>query len=237
MIDVIYDLSENLRAACSYDDIQRVGETTFQRLGFETFAYVGFPSDTDPYTINNHPSRWRRRYLEASYLEVDPTIARSADRILPFTWNSITPGPVGRAAQMFDEAKEFGLSAGVTIPAHAFGKDMGVIFLATPTTSTDFEKLWSDRQHVAHIATIHLNAACFEELRKSISVPTITLSGREKECLLWSFRGKTAWEVSAILNISKRTVTFHLTNAARKLQASSKQHAVIKALLRGLISP
>jgi hypothetical protein len=33
----------------------------------------------------------------------------------------------------------------------------------------------------------------------------ITLTPREKECMLWTLRGKTAWETGAILGISQET--------------------------------
>ena len=39
-----------------------------------------------------------------------------------------------------------------------------------------------------------------------------------------------------ILSISERTVGFHLTNAATKLQANNRTHAVSIALKKGLIT-
>jgi DNA-binding CsgD family transcriptional regulator len=37
-----------------------------------------------------------------------------------------------------------------------------------------------------------------------------TLSNREIEVLKWAALGKTSWEMSMILEISERTVNFHL---------------------------
>ena len=68
----------------------------------------------------------------------------------------------------------------------------------------------------------------------SEEVPRITV--REIECLQWASIGKTAWEISVILSISERTVGFHLANAAVKLQANNRTHAVITALKKGLIT-
>ena len=58
---------------------------------------------------------------------------------------------------------------------------------------------------------------------------------REREILRWAADGKTSWEVSVILNISERTVKFHLTQASLKLNAVNRTAAVAKALARGLI--
>jgi len=61
------------------------------------------------------------------------------------------------------------------------------------------------------------------------------LSGREIECLKWASTGKTSWEISIILEISERTVTFHLTNTQKKLQAVNRTQAIVKAVRFGLI--
>jgi DNA-binding CsgD family transcriptional regulator len=61
------------------------------------------------------------------------------------------------------------------------------------------------------------------------------LSDRERECLLWVSVGKTAWETSIILGLSRRTVEFHLKNAVRKLDASNKVHATTIAIRNGLL--
>ncbi|MEW6601357.1 MAG: helix-turn-helix transcriptional regulator [Nitrospirota bacterium] len=62
-----------------------------------------------------------------------------------------------------------------------------------------------------------------------------SLSEREKEVLTWSKRGKSSWEISAILNISERTVNFHINNIMQKLNAVSRTQAVAVAIERGLI--
>ncbi|MER9770337.1 helix-turn-helix transcriptional regulator [Mesorhizobium sp. M0189] len=61
------------------------------------------------------------------------------------------------------------------------------------------------------------------------------LSRREKECILWTAKGKSSWEIGVILGISKNTVDFHLKNVRRKLDATSRTVAAIKAVHRGII--
>lgn len=52
------------------------------------------------------------------------------------------------------------------------------------------------------------------------------LSQREREVLKWLNRGKTSWDISMILNISERTVNYHVGNIMRKLGVNSRLHAV-----------
>jgi len=65
----------------------------------------------------------------------------------------------------------------------------------------------------------------------------LILTPREREVLLWAAKGKTGWEIGQILRLSERTVTYHVENARAKLGASSRAHAVVKAVTLGLIAP
>jgi DNA-binding CsgD family transcriptional regulator len=65
--------------------------------------------------------------------------------------------------------------------------------------------------------------------------PPPALSGREREVLLWAAQGKTAWETSAILGISPKTVEFHLANCGRKLGTTAKAQTILAAARRGLL--
>jgi len=64
---------------------------------------------------------------------------------------------------------------------------------------------------------------------------SIALTAREREVLRWTGEGKTAYEIGKILNISERTVNFHVNNVLSKLAATNKVQAVVKAIATGLI--
>lgn len=63
------------------------------------------------------------------------------------------------------------------------------------------------------------------------------LSDREVECLTWTAKGKTSWEISVILGIAECTVSFHLRNVGKKLCTNNRTHSVTLALQHGLIRP
>jgi DNA-binding NarL/FixJ family response regulator len=65
----------------------------------------------------------------------------------------------------------------------------------------------------------------------------VALNDRELECLTLSARGKTSPEIATILSLSKRTVNFHIENACRKLNVSTRTEAVVKAASGRLIDP
>jgi len=61
------------------------------------------------------------------------------------------------------------------------------------------------------------------------------LSSRETEVLRWTAAGKTAVEIAQILNISGRTVEFHINSAARKLDTVNRVQTVVEAIRKKLL--
>jgi DNA-binding response OmpR family regulator len=66
---------------------------------------------------------------------------------------------------------------------------------------------------------------------------SIALNEREVEVLTWAARGKTSAEIAKILDLTKRTVDFHIDNARAKLGAATRTEAVLKAATGRLIEP
>lgn len=63
------------------------------------------------------------------------------------------------------------------------------------------------------------------------------LTEREIEVLTWVARGKSSADIATILEISERTVNFHLDNAMRKAGVATRVQAAVKCALLGLIEP
>jgi DNA-binding CsgD family transcriptional regulator len=68
-------------------------------------------------------------------------------------------------------------------------------------------------------------------------VRDVQLNDREIDTLTWVARGKTSVEIAEILQLSKRTVDFHVDNARNKLGVSTRTEAAIKAVTGRLIDP
>ena len=81
---------------------------------------------------------------------------------------------------------------------------------------------------------------CIDNVDSDIQSPpsktlNSTLTQREQEILRWLKEGKSSWDIGKILNISERTVKFHVTNALVKLNAVNRTHAVAIAMEKNLI--
>jgi DNA-binding response OmpR family regulator len=65
----------------------------------------------------------------------------------------------------------------------------------------------------------------------------VELNDREIETLTWAARGKTSAEIAKLLDLSKRTIDFHIENARAKLGVSTRIQAAVKAAAGRLIEP
>ena len=59
---------------------------------------------------------------------------------------------------------------------------------------------------------------------------------REAQVLAWIAAGKSDWEIGRILDISAKTVNFHVERAKRKFGVATRIQAVLAAMRKGVIS-
>ena len=83
------------------------------RLGFEHCAYglrLAVPvSNPKVITLNNYPTAWQQRYMEAGYLQVDPSVRHGRLSQEPLVW---TDDVFASARSLWDEARDHGLRVG-----------------------------------------------------------------------------------------------------------------------------
>ncbi|MEZ9709292.1 response regulator transcription factor [Vibrio breoganii] len=129
---------------------------------------------------------------------------------------------------------QFGLHIGWSKAMHATN---GVSILTS--FCRDSERLLKNELIAITPLMLWLTSAA-EQTAERLSIPSshqtsYLLTPREVEVLKWTAIGKTASEIAMILNLAERTVTFHITNAVRKLNTCNKTSAVIKAITLGLL--
>lgn len=61
------------------------------------------------------------------------------------------------------------------------------------------------------------------------------MTPRETQILGWVAVGKSDWAIGRILNISVKTVNFHVENAKRKFGVGTRLQAVVAAMRKGVI--
>jgi DNA-binding CsgD family transcriptional regulator len=243
MITRISDFIKNTNAAGSPADVIKLLEPQAMVYGCEFLAFGPTNPEAAQLMINvnpalpyitNYPVAWVKEYEENRYFEIDPVLIYCKTNMEAFPWDVLKEDPnmTPKVRKFWRDSEKHGLKCGITVPLHC-PNGRGFAFslaTATPETCLACENL-SEIQAVGYQFTIaYLNAGVRD--KKILENP---LSNREKEVLNWTAHGKSAWDISVILNISEHTVNFHLKNAIRKMDSTNKVSAVVKALRFGFI--
>lgn len=186
-----------------------------------------------PAAALDYPEDWVRHYARQGYEKIDPVLLLSPFTTKPLVWEDCEKRPELTEAQrrLFREARDMKLLDGVSFPLHAPMGGTYVLSLASPAAQPDYRR---------HLPVLRAYAHQFFAAYSDLSPPGsggVPLTARERDCLLWSARGKSNWDIGAILHISEHTVDFHLRKAMAKLGAGSRIIAIVTAIRRGLIQP
>ncbi len=242
----VNDTIQQIMNAGSLDEVNRICMEICHESGFEYCLYaVNHSSVTgsaqERYFTTNYPEEWMRRYLEQNYETVDPTVQHCSHSTIPLIW---TPPEKAAAKKLsrqekkfINEAHDFGLAQGISIPVHGANGEHAIFSLVLrPEKAAELRHI-SEKIYVFQILTPYIHERVQQLTVSNVPQQHVHLTARERECLLWAAAGKTAWESARILNVSERTVIFHLHNALHKLDVTNKPHAIAKAVALGLIRP
>ncbi len=182
--------------------------------------------------LNNYPIGWQQRYQEMNYLVADPTVQHGMRSLLPIIWSDDI---FALAPELWEDARSFGLQIGWAQAARDVNGGSGLLTLARSSEPiSEAELRDKERKMMWFTQAAHLNMSRLLGL-KMLPEANVELSSREVEVLQWTGDGKTSAEISELLNISARTVNFHISNAMTKLNAANKAAAVVRAAMLGML--
>jgi len=146
-----------------------------------------------------------------------------------------TPSEIKLARQI---NTEFNIQAWALFPVHMPDKDR--IFTLgwwDLDNQDDANHLWKAEAETFTLAATYFceSISALAELETGKNGPK--LSQREMECLLWAGAGKTTSEIATILSVADGTVEEYFKRSAKKLGATTRAQACVRAILSGLITP
>lgn len=228
-----------LHQLMSEKEEQAVFNAVFNLAGQIRFTYVSFRvssllGGTQPNTssFNNYPAEWNACYQRNNYIAVDPLVAHCHNSVFPMLWG---PEAFRNTPELWRDMQSHGLNHGWSQSVHDIRGIVSTLSLSRtcePITSNEF---YSKTGHVLWLCNwLH----SFMAQRLASACPpqnSHPLSPRETEILKWTAEGKTAAEIANILNLTTRTVGFHMSTIMRKLGVSNKASAVLRAAKSGLL--
>jgi len=204
-----------------------VTPAALQALGFAAL---------DLMTSAEVPEDWAKHYVANDYLSCDPVLLRAPHMGEPLVWDRLFGDPTltARQRRVMSEGRDAGLTNGVSIPVHRSRGETFMVTLANrddaPKSQRELDTLQALTSHFVHSYRASVGTRTDEYLATGIT-------DRERDCLTWTARGKSAWEIAKILDVSEHTVNFHLKSGMRKLGAVNRMQAVVTAMRLGLILP
>ena len=224
----------------------------FQKsLGFDLMMYgyaCGDPAaETGVKTLSNFPSSYQSRYCREQYYLHDPVVhhciahltplrvGRDAIRLWPDKGGSLSP----TQRRIVEEAGDCGMRSGLALPLRSVGRHpIAGMSLSNAMAPGEFERFLTDWGAVAQLAALHAHTRMQMQLQpREEDGHVAELSVRECDCLAWASRGLSSKEAAKRMNLSPRTVEFHIANAMTKLHAASRIQAVARAMALGLVTP
>jgi DNA-binding CsgD family transcriptional regulator len=246
-LDAVLDLAERLDAAASPQAVWDAASAALLSLDVPWchHAHVASKGDSDSRPISllrfsSLPLDWQHHHAAQRYWAVDAAIwhCRSSVAVLPaglcFAEAAGDPG----WAAMCRDAEEAGLGNGLVVPLRgARGAGWGGFSLVTRERGRHFAA-WRAAKGRAAVLAAQITAHRLLVLAEAEPPePQLRLSKRERECLVWLVAGLRSDRIAERLGLARVTVDLHLARARRRLGAKTREQAVAKALLLGLLRP
>jgi DNA-binding CsgD family transcriptional regulator len=216
--------------------IQALGKA----FGLADFTYFAEPSIAanlqEVEVYSSYSEAWLSRYTEKDYHQIDPVISTGMSGFLPFDWSTLSRKRKV-VKNFFGEAADHGVHAnGLSIPMRDPKIGRGLFSASFDVSDKEWKsygpKIIGDVTYLAFLVHDTYNR------NKNVVVADghseEQLSSVETDVLRWAGHGKTAWETGGIMGLSERGVIFHIRSACKKLNVTSKTHAVARCVSDGL---
>jgi LuxR family quorum-sensing system transcriptional regulator SolR len=207
-----------------------------KNLGFEYCCYgirMPLPVSKPKVAIfDTYPAGWMAHYQENNFLQIDPMVREGMRSTRLIVWPD---APQEDSRKLWEDARDFGLSYGAAQSswgAHGVGGLLTISRSTNQLTPVEIDDLTLKMSWLSNMAHALMSQFLVPKLAPEAN---LVLTPREREVLCWTGEGKTSCEIGQILNISERTVNFHINNILFKLSATNKVQAVVKAIAMGLI--
>lgn len=239
MFDHVHSFVRDIGALKSEGELAEVLTDLGRHLGFRYFAlthHLDVRSNGTAIRIHNYPHGWADWFDEQGLAGVDPVHRASQMRIAGFPWSklgdllTLTP----RDTAVLEAAHKRGIGDGFTVPAHVPGEPRGSISFAGETGVELDCDVFPLLQFVGGLA--FECARRLRSMRGSLAASLPRLTERQRECVRWAACGKSNWEISRIMGLSKETVIDHLRQARERYGAANRTSLTVQALFDGSIA-
>lgn len=205
-------------------------------LEFDYYAYgvrIVSPITKPSFSLkNNYTNKWQSRYADKNYIAIDPTVEHGLISTRPIIWSNER---IQEQPEFWEEATSHGLRSGWAQSSFLTPGSIGMLTVARENEDRYLEKTPCNQPLLIWLNNVFKSSYAEIILPNILKETYLALTARETEMLKWCADGKTSDEIAIILNLTKRTVDFHIANAINKLNVTNKTAAAVKAIQLNII--
>lgn len=230
-IDVSHDVTTERQLSDALGGIAR-------EMGFDRHSLYRreVAHDRASIALTDYPEDWVARVRQRRYYVDDPAYMASWRTAVGFSSREVGSllALTTRQRNILQEARKADLGEWFAVPAHVANESRG---LATFVVCRGRE-LPERNLPMAQLVGCFAYEAARRLHRRSevLAPPPVALTPRQLDCLILVARGKTDWEIGAILGVAEDTIGKYMDDARRRYGVSRRSELVVRALYDGHFS-
>lgn len=235
----------SLQKSKDINQINKILKDYLRHLKINTFSftyYATHPKSKEKiqYDFSSlNFSAWHNHYIQEGYSEIDTTFLDVYQTTVPVFWDihqQLKSAKSPREKQMRLDSIEFNIEKGVCIPIHGPRGDLANLLVVQMKGEKCLEN-WHELQYellaIAHYYYTYLQKYLIDLQTEDHQYH---LTQREMQCLLLIGQQHTVSQIAEKLDLTERTVNFHIQNINKKLGTQNKYQSLAKALEKNLLT-
>ncbi len=245
MINLLEQLENELAGANQIGDCDLALHTYLAKKGITTFSFTYYAYH--PKTQNKlkydmcsaNFEAWHRHYLEEEYDNIDSTLRFVYNNHLPIHWNlkqQLAQASSESERKMRQDSIDFGAKEGLSIPIHGAHNNFAILLLVKMEKDNSNLRQQS-LQHEFFVASyLYFHFIQIHLLNSAPEKKSFALTQREIQCLLLIAQHYSVKQMAQYLELTERTVNFHIQKLNKKLGTKNKYQSLAKALENQLLT-
>ena len=239
----LYDIEIQFQQAKTVPQLTALLEQLLQNLGFDTYSFTYYTYHLNSthklkyHFASKNYLAWHEHYINEGYEDIDTTLHFSHRQTLPVFWDletQLQQAKTKRERQMRLDSIEFGVECGLLVPIHGPQEDFAILLVAQRQGQTCLRE-WRGLQYdlfvIAYLYYQHLQKHLLNVSQDNL----YQLTERELQCLTLIAQQMPPHEIANRLEITERTVNFHIQKINKKFGVKNKHQAVTKAKEKNII--
>lgn len=245
MLELLEQLELELVQANTINECDEALQNYLNKKGITTFSFTYYAYH--PHSANKlkydmcstNFMTWHKHYLEEQYNNIDSTLSFVYNNHLPIYWNlkqQLAQATNDTERKMREDSIAFGAEAGLSIPIHG-PKNNFAILLLVQMKNEHCEFRDSKLQYEFFVAAHHYYHYIQHHLLDEITEKdSFSLTQREIQCLLLIAKDYSVKQMAQTLELTERTINFHIQKINKKLGTKNKYQSLAKALQYHLLT-